>query len=145
MRAPSWPHAARPSRQRSRLLACERVRRDAGAPRLVFVDPRPEVFRREVRERQQQVREVPLRIDGDHGHAVDCGLLDQRKAQPGLAAARHADADGVRHEVTRVVEDGCFELFLGVEVVLATEVEDAELLEVLHGRIVTGNGLKALS
>ena len=93
----------------------------------------------------QQVRDIPLRIDGDHGHAVDCGLLDQGKAQPGLAAPRHAHADAVRHEVTRVVEDGCFELFLGVEVVVATEVEDAELLEVLHVRIVTGNRLTALS
>ena len=40
------------------------------------------------------------------GHAVDRGLLDQRQAQPGLAAAGHADADGVGHEVARVVEHG---------------------------------------
>ena len=60
------------------------------------------------------------------------------KAQPGLAAAGHADADGVGHEVARVVEDGRFELFPGVEVVVATEVEEAELLEVLHRRIVAG-------
>ena len=122
-----------------RLLACEVVCRDAGAPRLVFVDPRPEIFLREVREGQQQVRDIPLRIDGDHGHAVDCGLFDQGKAQPGLATPRHADADAVRHEVTRVVQDGCFELFLGVDVVVATDVEDAELLEVLHMGIVAGN------
>ena len=38
------------------------------------------------------------------GNAVDRRLFEQREAEAGLAAAGHADADGVRHQVLGVVE-----------------------------------------
>ena len=74
----------------------------------------------------------PLGSISDRRHAVDRGLLDEVDAEAGLAAARHADADGVGDEVARVVED---ELLAGLAVRAdrAAEVEDAELLEVDHG------------
>ena len=39
------------------------------------------------------------------GNAVDRRFFEEREAQARLAAAGHADANGVRHEVPRVVED----------------------------------------
>ena len=43
-------------------------------------------------------------VDADGRDAVDGGFLQQRQAQAGLAAAGHADADGVGRQVLRVVE-----------------------------------------
>ena len=83
---------------------------------------------------EQQVAEVALRIDDDRRDAVDGGLLEQRQAEPGLAAARHADADGVRDEIARVVEQQVVPALLFREVERLAEVERAELLEVLHLR-----------
>jgi hypothetical protein len=100
--------------------------------RVVRVDPRLEILGGQPREGQQQVAEVALGIDGDHGQAVDGSLLDQRDAQARLAAARHADADGVRHQVLRVVQNGLIAGLFRPNVVLAAEVEDTQLLEVLH-------------
>ncbi len=54
---------------------------------------------REIGERQQQVAEVALGVDDEGRDAVDRGLLEQRDAQAGLAAAGHADADRVRGQV----------------------------------------------
>jgi hypothetical protein len=103
----------------------ELVRTLALARRLAFVHPRAEVLGAKVREREQQVADVALRVDRDRGHAVDRGLLEQRQAQARLAAAGHADADRVRGEVARVVEQVGAELLrTGIE--LATEVEGAE-------------------
>jgi hypothetical protein len=116
------------------------VRRHVLARGVVLVDPRPEVGRRELRERQEEIAEVPLRIDEDRRHAVDGGLLDQGETQSGLPAARHADADGVRDQVARVVEDELLAPFLGRELECAAEVEDPELLEVPHGPMIWETG-----
>ncbi len=76
----------------------ERVGRPLGLarPRL---DPRPHVRRVEGREGQEQVRQVPLHIDGEDRHARAQRLLDQHGHEPGLAAARHAHHHPVRDEV----------------------------------------------
>jgi hypothetical protein len=74
-------------------------------PRLVGIDPRREVLRSEIREREEQVGQIPFGIDHQGGNAVEQGLLEQRQAQAGLAAARHPDAHGVGDEVLRVVEE----------------------------------------
>ncbi len=73
--------------------------------RLVRVDPGPEVLGAELREGQQQVAEVALGVDR---RSRGCRRWRPPRAaqrqRPGLAAAGHADADGVRDEVARVVE-----------------------------------------
>ena len=58
----------------------------------------------ELRKREQQIAEVALGIDRDRRDAVERRLFQQRQAEPRLAAAGHADADGVRREVLAVVE-----------------------------------------
>jgi len=101
--------------------------------------PRAKVIGLQVREREQQVADVAFRVDRDRWHAVDGGLLEQRQAQAGLAAAGHADAHGVRGQVARVVEQFGAELLRG-RVVLAAEVEDAEAF--VGGRVMSVPALR---
>ena len=98
------------------------------ALRLAGIDPRREVGGSEIRKRQQQIAEIALGIDGQHRDPVDGRLFDQCDAEPGLAAAGHADADGVRQEIPRVVEDEIVEPGALLEIELLTEVEESELL-----------------
>ena len=77
-----------------------------------------------------EIREVALRIDDDDGNAVDGGLLDDRDAEAGLAAAGHADAERVGDEILRVVQHQIGSRLLAVGVEPSAEVEGAELFEV---------------
>jgi hypothetical protein len=124
------------------LLFGEGIGGQALAPRIVVVDPRPEVARTELGKRQQQIPEVSLRIDHQRWHAVDGRLFEEGDAEPGLAASGHADDHRVRHEVARVVEQRRLRPLAALEVGLATEtreadlaaeIERSQLLEVLHG------------
>ena len=73
-------------------------------PRVLRIDPRREVLGPKLGEGEHEVAEVALRIDDDRRDLVDRRLFEQRQAQPGLAAPRHAHAHGVRDEVARVVQ-----------------------------------------
>ena len=77
----------------------EVVERLVGLLGVGLVDPRPEVARRQVRERQAEVGQVPLRVDQQAGDASAQHLLDEHDAESRLARARHADDDTVRREV----------------------------------------------
>src|SRR5205823_281537 len=94
--------AARPER---RLLGRERVGLDPFLTGVLLVDPGPEVLRLKVGERQQEIREVTLRVYRDRRDAVEGGLLDERYAESRLAASGHADRDSVCDQVFRVVQD----------------------------------------
>ena len=59
----------------------------------------------------------------------------QREAEAGLAAAGHADADGVGGEVGAVVEQRLVGRLPRGEVVPAAEVERAALVDVGHGHV----------
>ena len=108
-------------------LLGELLDREVLAGGVLRVNPRPEIRGRQLRKGQQQVGDVTLGIDADCRDAVDGSLLEHAQAQPGLAAARHADADRVRGEVARVDEQR-FSLHLaGSRVDFAAEVEGAEL------------------
>ncbi len=110
----------------------KRLRRLAGPARFVGIDPRREIRRRQARECEQQVAEVALRIDRDHGDAVDRRFFDQADAKTGLAAAGHAGDHGVRDEVRRIVKKRCLTAGPGFRVDLPAEVEQAKLFEVGH-------------
>ena len=105
MRAASCPHSARPFVQRSASAAANASGVEPFRRRLVLGDPRTEFVGRQVRKRQQQVGDVTLRIDRDRRNAVDRRFLEQRQAQPRLAAARHAETDGMGHEIAGIVEN----------------------------------------
>ena len=75
------PHVGQPLLPRLRLLRGVRLRGQPGPARFVLVDPGAEVAGRQPRKRQQQVRQVPLGVDGDGGHAVDGGFLDERRGR----------------------------------------------------------------
>jgi hypothetical protein len=107
------------------------VRRNAGAPCLLLVDPRPEVLGGEPWECQEEIRQVPLGIDRDRRHAVDRGFFDKGQAQAGFAAAGHADANRVGQQVARVVQDRLAGLPAG-GIRPPPKVEDAELLKINH-------------
>ena len=105
MRAPSCPHSASPAFQRAASFAANASTLICRAPGFVGIDPGRELLRR-CSPGNVSIRfdEIALGIDGEHREAVDGRLLDERDAQAGLAAAGHADADGVRDQVRRVVE-----------------------------------------
>ena len=134
MRAPSWPHSARPFVQQLGLLARVVGGRKSLLPRVVLVDPRQEILRPQLGEREHQIGEVALGVDEEGGDAVDRRLLEQGEAQTGLAAARHAHAHCVGDEVLRVVEHEPGLRLPRRQIPGASEVEDAELLEVGAGR-----------
>ncbi len=106
--------------------------RAAGPRRLCRVHPGEEVRGTQLGKVQQQVPQVAFRIDGDGGDAVEGGLFEQRDAEPRLAAARHADADGVRGQVLRVVEQVLVTDAGFLQVVDASEIEGPELLVIRH-------------
>ena len=98
--------------------------------------------RRQVREREQQVAEIALRIDRDRRDAVDRRFLEQRRGtSPVLPLPVMPTHDGVRDQVLGVVEDQLVpSLFVG-QVVRLAEVEDAEFFVErgrgrCHGRIL---------
>ncbi len=77
----SWPHFASPLRQSSAVTGGVVVGRLALARGRRLVDPGPEVGGREIREGQQQVAQVALRVDRDGRDAVDRRLLEQRRSR----------------------------------------------------------------
>ena len=104
MRSPSWPQSARPFFHVSAVLAASSSGVDALRVWLRRRRSRGEILGRELRKREQQIAEIALGIDDDRGDAVDGRFFEQRQAEARLAAAGHADADGVRGQVLRVVE-----------------------------------------
>src|SRR5690606_31568647 len=94
------------------------------------IDPGREVLGPQLGEGEREVPEVPLRVDGQHVHAIDGGFLDQADAEARLAVAGHADDDGVRGEVVGVVEQRLVGGGKRVRVHFAAAVEGAEFLEV---------------
>ena len=115
---------------RGGLLLGELVGRQALRGGIGRIDPGTEVRGHQRREREEQVGEIALGIDGQHRDAVDRGLLDEPDAQAGLAAAGHADADRVGDQILRVVEDQFVAPLRRGEVVLLSEVEQSEFLVV---------------
>jgi hypothetical protein len=106
--------------------------------RIVLVDPRTKIAWLKLGKGEQQIGQIAFGIDDDRGNAVDRGLLQHRDAQARLPAPGHADADGVRDQVLGVVEDQLIGRRLGGKIVSPPQVENAELLKILHrGRIVT--------
>ena len=132
MRAPSWPHSARPFDHFAASAAANAsgvwpARRASSAS-----THGAKSAGGESREGEQQVAEVAFRIDRDHGHAVDRRFFDQVDAKAGLAAAGHAGDHGMRDEVRRIVKKRRVAAGLGVRVDLTAEVEQAELFEIGH-------------
>jgi hypothetical protein len=119
-----------------RRAGCELLGRLVLDARLVPVDPGEEIRRLQIREGQQQVGEVALGIDHDGRNAIERSFFQQREAQTGLAAAGHADAQGVRHEILGLVQSQPRLRLVAGKIEGAAEVEDAELLEVggLHAK-----------
>jgi hypothetical protein len=132
MRAPSWPHSASPFLHSS-LLARVVGGLEALLPRVVLVDPRQEILGTQLGEGEHQIGEVALGIDDEGGDAVDRSLLEQGEAEAGLAAARHAHAHRVGDQVLRVVQHEPGRRLPRRQIPGASEVEDAELLEVGGG------------
>ena len=100
------------------------------------IDPGLELSGRESRKGQHQVRNVALGVDHERRNAVERGLLQDRDAKARLAAAGHADADGVRRQVARVVHQGLAGERVSCGVVAAADIESAEFFEVRHVAII---------
>src|SRR5262249_20076746 len=115
-------------------LRREVIRRQSLIARVVLIDPGAKIRRLQIGEREQQVGEIALGIDDDRRDAVDRGLLQQSDAEAGLPAARHADTNGMRHQVFGVVQQQIILALLTFQVVLSAQVEDAQLFVILHAR-----------
>ncbi len=101
---------------------------DAFLRRLVLVDPGAEILRLEVREEEHQVGQVAFGVDDDGGDLIDRGFLEEADAQARLTASRHADADGMGHEVLGVIEEIIGGDGLGFRIDGLSEIKKAELL-----------------
>ena len=125
MRSGAWSHSARPFFQVSAVVAAY----CAALSPLRAASPASthgsKSVGREIRKRQQQVAEIALRVDADGRDAVDRRFLEQREAQPGLAAAGHADAHRVCGQVLRVIEHQIVPECIRLRIELAPQVEDA--------------------
>ena len=96
---------------------------------IVFINPGQKVLRFQFREGEQEIGQIPFRIDYDGGDGIYGRLLEQADAQAGLAAAGHADTDRMRQQVLRVIQkEGPRRRGLG----LTTQVEYAESFKLLH-------------
>ena len=111
-----------------RLFAGVLLRGDSLAPCVVLVDPGEELLRGQFREGQQQVGDVALGVDHQRGDSIDRGLLQQRQAQTGLSAARHAEAHGVSNQIPGIVKQGTVPGFSGSGIERPAQVESAQLL-----------------
>src|SRR5690606_40627523 len=77
--------------------------------------------------------EIALRVDGDHGDAVDQRLLDQADSKAGLAAARHPDDHAVGGQIVGAQHH---EVVRQLSILQAlSQIEIAELLEI--GQLVS--------
>jgi hypothetical protein len=120
-------------------LSSERIRGLARPSGFVLIDPRAKITGCERRKRQQQIAEIALWIDRDDRNAIDCRLLNEGQAQPGLAASCHPRTHRVRHEIAGVIQHRRFEPLSSGDVVFATEIEESEFFEVLHRGMVMLN------
>jgi hypothetical protein len=129
--------ARQPAPPQLRLGLGERRRVQAALAGHLLVHPGPEVGRGQVRERQKEVRQVALRVDGDHGDPVHGRLLHDPQRQPRLAAPRHPDDDPVGREVPGVVQQEVLGALAGGRITDPAEIEGSELLEprlqIVHG------------
>ncbi len=110
-------------------LSCRELGlRLARSLRLGRVDPGLEVCGPQFGERQQEVRQIALGVDDQGRYSVESRFFQKRNAKPRLAAARHADANGVCRQVLRVVDEGFVTERRRFEIVPFPEVEAAESL-----------------
>ena len=114
-------------------LGGELLESESLPPCLVRIDPREEVLGTQLGKAQEQVAQVSLGIDRDHRDAVDRRLFQQGDSQPGLAAAGHPHANGVRGQVLRLVEQQVRRDLALLQVIGLAEVKKPELFVVLHG------------
>jgi hypothetical protein len=63
------------------LLGGVRVDRESLAPGVVLVDPRREVLRAQLRKGEAKIGQIALRVDEEHGDAVEQRLLDEREGR----------------------------------------------------------------
>ncbi len=122
-----------------RLLLGELIDGDALLGRLLVAHPRAKVLGAQFGEGEHQVGQVALGVDDDRRDAIDGGFFQQTDAEAGLATPRHAHAHAVSDEVLRVVQEEAAGLLAG-QIVLAAQVERAQLLKVFHGEGSSGHG-----
>ena len=131
------PSSARPFAPHVGLLRGELLGRQVLSLGVVRIDPGFEVFGPQIGERAAgDWTRSPFGIDDDSGNAVDGGFFQQADAEAGLAAAGHADADGVGDQIFAVVEEQV--------VFVAPEIEGAQFFEILHVRQI-GNSMPCAS
>ncbi len=88
----------------SGLFGGELVRGQAGFQCILLIDPGAKIIGLQLRKIQQQIRQIPFGIDGDHRNVVNKGLFQQSDAKTGLAASRHADDDRVGIQIFGVIQ-----------------------------------------
>ena len=121
------PPIAQPLFPQGRLGRRKRVRRLPLARCILLVDPRPEILPAQLRKGQQQIRQVPLRIDDDRRDVVHRRLFEQRQTQSRLARAGHAQHHSVRHQILAVIQHQRILQLLRRRIIAATQIKRPEL------------------
>ena len=106
------------------------IRRHPLAHGVVLNNPGTKILRFQIGKCQQQIGEVALGINNDSRHAIDSRLFEQREAEPGFSAARHPDADGMGHQIARVVK----QRLVGTSIDRLSQIERAEFFKIRRGR-----------
>ena len=127
-----FPPTSQAIAPRLRLLRGEFVGRNAGVRRLLRIYPRTKVRRSKLRKAQCEISQIALRVDCNDRDAIHQRFLDQVDPEPRLAAAGHADDDGVRRQIFRIVQHEIVAARSRGEIVAFAEVERAQLFVVRH-------------
>ena len=90
---------------------------------IVGVDPGTKILGQQVGEGQEQVGHVALGIDDQGGDAIEGRFFQQDDTQAGLAAAGHAQADGVGRQVAGIIVHSLIEGLALRQVILLSQIE----------------------
>ena len=108
-----------------RLLGSVSIRIHSFSLRILLVDPWPEILGAQVRKGEQKVGQIPFGIDDNRRYSVNRGLLKQRQTEAGLSASGHSHTYGVGDQIPRIIEQRRVARSLLLQIVRATEVENA--------------------
>ena len=95
----------------------------AFSSRIVVIDPGLEIFGFHIGKLQQQIGDVPFRIDHDRRNMVQRSLFKKSDAESGFSTSCHADAECMRCQIARVVMNRLFKALSGFGVIFSPEVK----------------------
>ena len=104
------------------------------------LNPGSEVFGTQIGKTEKQVGDIPFGIDGDHRNIVDQRFLQQPDPQAGLAAAGHADDNGMGQKVFGIIKDQFISPLPGRHIKGFSQVENTQFFVSFHRKPPLNDG-----